>query len=100
MIYNYILSNGRILGEGQSGKDLQGSDCSIIEVLFGNFLGGTEKSSVRTAAIRSRYLLNTRTATPANYSTTLSVAKITGMGRITTFRLATDRIYDGGPIRL
>jgi hypothetical protein len=66
MVYSYIASNGRILGESQNGKDLQGSDCSIIEVLFGNFLGGTEKTSGRTAAIRSRYLLNTRTATPFN----------------------------------
>ena len=79
MVYNYITSNGRILGESQSGKDLQGSDCSIIEVLFRNFLGGTEKTSGRTAAIRSKYLMNTRTPTPACYSTTLPVAKITGM---------------------
>ena len=67
MVYNYIASNGRILGESQSGKDFQGSDRSIIEVLFGNVLGGTEKTSGRTAVIRSRYLLNARTATPASY---------------------------------
>jgi hypothetical protein len=86
--------------KAKRGKDLQGSDRRIIEVLFGNFLGGTEKTSGRTAAIRSRYLLKTRTATPASYSKTLSVAKITGMRRITTFRSTTDRIYDGGPIKL
>jgi hypothetical protein len=100
MVYNYITSNDTILGESQSGKDFQGSNCNIIEVLFGSFLGGTEKTSGRTAAIRSRYLLNTRTATPACYSTTLPVTKITGLLRITTFRSKTDRIYDGGPIIL
>jgi hypothetical protein len=100
MVYNYIASNGRILVESQSGNDLQGSDRSIIELLFGNFLGGTEKTSGRRAAIRSRYFLNTRTATPASYSTTLLVTKITGIRRITTFQSKTDRIYDGSPTRL
>ena len=47
MVYNYMASNGRILGESQSGNDLPGSDRSIIEILFGNFLGGTEKTSGR-----------------------------------------------------
>jgi len=44
MVYNYTASNGRIIGESQMGRDLQGSDCSIIAVLFGNLLGGTEKN--------------------------------------------------------
>jgi len=67
-----MASNDRIHGENQSEKYLQGSDCSLIEVLFGNFLGGTEETSGRTDALQSRYLLNTRTATLASYSTTLS----------------------------
>jgi hypothetical protein len=100
MVYDYIALNVRILGESQIGKNLRGSDRSIIEVIFGIFLGVTEKTSSRTAAIRSRYLLNTRTATQASYLTALSVAKITGMRRITKFQSTTDRIYDGGPIRL
>jgi hypothetical protein len=76
MVYNYITSNGRILGECQRGRELEGSDRNKIEVLFRNFLGWTEKTPGMTAVIQSRYLLNTRNDTPTSYSTKLPVAKM------------------------
>jgi hypothetical protein len=40
----YTASNGGITGKWQSKKDLEGSGCGQIELLFWNLPGGTEKN--------------------------------------------------------
>jgi hypothetical protein len=44
---DYIAPNDRV-DERQSGKDLEGNSCSLIEALFRNLPGGTEEKPQRT----------------------------------------------------